>query len=351
MKLITTLIIALFMTSIIQAQDWANLNQFRKENQQLSVQKSNENRIVFFGDSITEGWSKFDSSFFKGRPYINRGISGQTTPQMLIRFTQDVVNLNPRVVVILAGTNDIAGNSGPSTLKMILDNIIAMTQIAQANSIEVVLSSVHPVFDYPWKQGLKPAEKIDSLNGMIKKFAEENDAIYLDYYSAMVNEQKGLDSNYTYDGVHPNIKGYEIMAPLAEEAINKVLNQKNNNKNILGLRTTVYKVGNLIEAKEWYAKAFEITPYFDEPFYVGFNIGGYELGLLPEENPTTEKAESVITYWGVNEIEKVYKHFLASGAKEHEKPNSVGGPLMVASVKDPWGNIIGLIYNPVFKLP
>jgi len=120
--------------------------------------------------------------------------------------------------------------------------------------------------------------------------------------------------------------------------------------NILGLRTTIYKVGELEKAKKWYATAFETEPYFDEAFYVGFNIGGYELGLLPEENPTSEKTESVLTYWGVNEIEKVYKHFIESGATEHEKPHSVGGPLMVASVKDPWGNIIGLIYNPAFKL-
>lgn len=128
-------------------------------------------------------------------------------------------------------------------------------------------------------------------------------------------------------------------------------NIKNMEKqDILGLRTTIYNVGDINKAKKWYAKAFGIEPYFDEPFYVGFNIGGYELGLLPEENPTTEKLESVFTYWGVNEIEKVYNHFLDSDAIEHEKPHSVGGPLMVASVKDPWGNIIGLIYNPAFKL-
>ena len=120
--------------------------------------------------------------------------------------------------------------------------------------------------------------------------------------------------------------------------------------NILGLRTTIYKVGDIEKAKKWYAISFGIEPYWDEPFYVGFNIGGYELGLLPEENATTEKAESVVTYWGVNEIEKVYNHFLESGAVENEKPHSVGGALMVATVKDPWGNIIGLIYNPEFKL-
>ena len=128
------------------------------------------------------------------------------------------------------------------------------------------------------------------------------------------------------------------------------IKDKMKERNILGLRTTIYKVGDLEKAKKWYTTAFEVEAYFNEDFYVGFNIGGYELGLLPEEKPTTEKAESVLTYWGVNEIEKVYKHFIESGATEHEKPHSVGGPLMVASVKDPWGNIIGLIYNPVFKL-
>lgn len=119
---------------------------------------------------------------------------------------------------------------------------------------------------------------------------------------------------------------------------------------ILGLRTTIYNVENLAKAKKWYSKAFGMEPYFDEPFYTGYNIGGYELGLLPEENPTKEKPDSVLTYWGVNEIEKIYARFLENGATEHEKPHSVGGPLMVASVKDPWGNIIGLIYNPEFKL-
>lgn len=122
------------------------------------------------------------------------------------------------------------------------------------------------------------------------------------------------------------------------------------NQDILGLRTTIYIVGDIEKAKDWYALAFKTEPYWDEAGYVGFNIGGYELGLLPDENPTTEKIESVITYWGVNEIEKVYDHFLESGAIEHEKPHSVGEPLMVASVIDPWGNVIGLIYNPAFKL-
>lgn len=122
------------------------------------------------------------------------------------------------------------------------------------------------------------------------------------------------------------------------------------NQNILGLRTTIYKVGDLEEAKKWYAKAFGTEPYFDETFYVGFNIGGYELGLLPEENPTTEKEDSVLTYWGVEDIEQMYINFISFGATQHEQPHSVGGPLKVASVKDPWGNVLGLIFNPEFKL-
>ena len=121
-------------------------------------------------------------------------------------------------------------------------------------------------------------------------------------------------------------------------------------KNILGLRTTIYKVGDLEKAKAWYATAFETEPYFVEPYYVGFNIGGYELGLLPEENPTREKPESVLTYWGVDEIDRMFDHFIKQGATENEKPFSVGGELMTATVKDPWGNVIGLIYNPAFRL-
>lgn len=139
-----------------------------------------------------------------------------------------------------------------------------------------------------------------------------------------------------------------VFSQQISELTDSIINMEK--QDILGLRTTIYKVGDLNIAKEWYAKAFEIEPYFDEPFYVGYNIRGYELGLLPEENPTTEKPESVLTYWGVNEIEKVYNHFIKSGATESEKPHSVGEPLMVAAVKDPWGNVIGFIYNPVFKL-
>jgi lysophospholipase L1-like esterase len=175
------------------------------------------------GNSITEGWSKFLPEFFEAKPYVNRGISGQTTPQMLLRFRQDVINLKPKVVIILAGTNDIAGNTGPSTLQMIMDNIISMTELSISNDIKVVLCSVIPAFDYPWSTGLNPNEKIPQLNNMIKTYAESNNLYYLDYFSKMADENNGLKDELTYDGVHPNKAGYEVMSPLAEEAIKKAL--------------------------------------------------------------------------------------------------------------------------------
>jgi len=208
----------------IQAQDWANLNKYQKENTTLKPLTPGQKRIVFMGDSITEGWPFLD--FFAGKPYVNRGISGQTTPQMLIRFRPDVIALKPSVVVIMAGINDIAGNTGPSTLEMITDNIFSMAELAKANHIKVILCSVLPAFDFPWRQGLEPAEKVVVLNKMIKKYADANGILYLDYYSAMVNDQKGLKAEYSGDGVHPNKAGYEVMNPLVEKAIAKVLAKK-----------------------------------------------------------------------------------------------------------------------------
>ena len=219
------LVLLLFSGGFSYAQDWPNLNRFKEENAKLGLPSPGENRVVFMGNSITIGWGRISPDFFSGRPYINRGISGQTTPQMLVRFRADVINLKPAVVLILAGTNDIAGNTGPSTLKMIEDNIVSMAEIAKANGIEVVLSSVLPVYDYPWKPGLEPAEKIATLNKFLKNYAEENGAIYLDYYSSMVDERKGMKEEYASDGVHPNEAGYKVMEPLAEEAIKKALIQ------------------------------------------------------------------------------------------------------------------------------
>jgi lysophospholipase L1-like esterase len=178
------------------------------------------------GNSITEGWINNRPEFFTGKSYVNRGISGQTTPQMLVRFRPDVINLKPAVVIILAGTNDIAGNTGPSTLEMILDNLISMAELAKAKKIKVVLSSVLPVFDYPWKPGLNPADKIIALNLMIKNYADKNGIIYVDYFTPMVDDRKGLKKELSGDGVHPNADGYKIMEPIAEEAIKKALGKK-----------------------------------------------------------------------------------------------------------------------------
>lgn len=203
--------------------DWPNLARYKNENVKLGLPSQAENRVVFIGNSITEGWLQFNPEFFEGKPYINRGISGQTTPQMLIRFRPDVINLKPKVVVILAGTNDIAGNTGPSTLEMIEDNIASMVDIAKANNIKVVLCSVLPVYDYPWKPGLNPAEKIISLNKWIKDYANRNEIFYVDYFTPMADEQNGLKEEYSEDGVHPNEAGYKVMAPLVEKAIAEVL--------------------------------------------------------------------------------------------------------------------------------
>ncbi len=203
--------------------DWANLARFREDNEKIATAVPNENRIVFMGNSITEGWSQADPAFFAGKPYINRGISGQTTPQMLIRFRSDVINLKPAVVVILAGINDIAGNTGPSTLEMIEGNLASMVELARANGIRVVLSSVLPAYDFPWRPGLQPAEKVVKLNYWIKAFAENQGCIYLDYFTPMADEKHALRAEYTYDGVHPNLTGYRIMEPLVEEAIQKAL--------------------------------------------------------------------------------------------------------------------------------
>lgn len=186
----------------------------------------NENRVVFMGNSITANWQQYFASMFPGKPYIGRGISGQTTPQMLVRFRQDVIALEPAVVVILAGTNDIAGNTGPATLEMIEGNIASMAEMARANGIEVVLASVLPVRDYPWKPGLEPAPKIIALNAWMKDYVAQHGAIYADFHSAMADAQGGMRSGLSSDGVHPNEAGYRIMTPLVEQAIGQALRAK-----------------------------------------------------------------------------------------------------------------------------
>jgi len=209
-------------------QDWPALARYRDANAKTEPPAGNQMRAVFMGDSITDGWKL--ANYFSGKPYINRGISGQTTPQMLIRFRPDVLALKPRVVVILAGTNDLAGNTGPMTLQEIEDNLVSMSELAKANHIRVVLASVLPVSDYESRDGKpiirttqRPPEKIKALNEWMRSYAVQNKLTYLDYYSAMMDDKGFLREELSEDGLHPNSKGYAIMAPLAEAAIAKAL--------------------------------------------------------------------------------------------------------------------------------
>ena len=218
------LLTVIFMMNSLNAQDWPNFKEFQEANARLPQVKQNEKRVVFMGNSITIGWLQTHPDFFKNKPYVNRGISGQTTPQMLVRFRADVVDLEAAAVVLLAGTNDIAGNTGPVTLEMILDNIKSMTEIAQANDIKVILCSVLPAFDYPWRPGLAPNIKIPKLNKMIKRYAEESGAYYLDYFTALEDGNNGMIKEYTTDGVHLTLEGYQVMEPLVENVLQKVLN-------------------------------------------------------------------------------------------------------------------------------
>jgi len=206
-----------------QNEDWPNLEKYAEADEELGIPSAGEKRVVFMGNSITESWGIIDSSFFKDNGYIDRGISGQTSSQMLLRFRQDVINLKPAVVVILAGTNDIAENTGPISLRDILGNIISMTQLAEASNIKVILCSVLPAYDFPWHRGLKPADKIIKLNSMIKSYCDEKNIPYVDYYSKMVDEEKGLDKKYTNDGVHPTLAGYKVMDPLIDKEIKAAL--------------------------------------------------------------------------------------------------------------------------------
>lgn len=221
-----SLIIFLLIGNIMIAQqDWPNFTKYKEDNLKLGLPKPGENRIVFMGNSITECWSLIDTAFFKENSFINRGIGGQTTPQMLVRFRADVVQLKTNVVVILAGTNDIAGNTGPSTLEMIEDNLASMVEIAISNNIKVVMCSVLPVYDYPWSPGLQPAQKIVDLNKWIKSYSEKKEVAYADFFTPMADEKNGLKKVYSEDGVHPNLAGYKVMNPIVQKAIENVLKQ------------------------------------------------------------------------------------------------------------------------------
>ena len=212
-------------------KDWPQLARYHDDNTKVMPPAKNELRVVFMGDSITDGWDAPNmGGFFPGKPYVNRGISGQTTPQMLIRFRPDVIDLKPRVVVILAGTNDLAGNTGPTTLEAIEANLISMAELARANGIRVVFASLLPVSDYEMRDG-KPIvqtvrrspDKIIVLNDWMKDYAARNHLIYLDYFSAMVDGKGFFKDELSNDGLHPNAAGYAVMNPLAEAAIQSSL--------------------------------------------------------------------------------------------------------------------------------
>ena len=205
-----------------ELQDWNQLGRYHQDDLRLEAQPRVPGRVVFLGDSITDIWNL--QKFFPGKPYINRGISGQTSSQMLLRFRQDVIDLKPKVVVILAGTNDIAENTGPVTLEQVEGNLMSMAQLATANHIRVVLCSVLPSAHYWWHPELKdPAPRIVALNKWIKAYAAEKGYVYVDYYSAMADAAGGLPKKLSPDGVHPSAAGHAVMAPLAESGIEKAL--------------------------------------------------------------------------------------------------------------------------------
>lgn len=198
--------------------DWPQFGRYAEADAALPA--TEPGRVVFYGDSITDAWTRNGGTFFPGKPYVNRGISGQTTEQMVVRFRQDVINLHPTTVVILAGTNDIAGNTGPETQATIEDDFRSMVDLARANNIRVVLASVLPSSGYPWRPSAgNPAEKIRALNDWLKSYAAQQGITYLDYYSAMAGPDGGMKPGISIDGVHPNAAGYAIMEPLAEKAL------------------------------------------------------------------------------------------------------------------------------------
>jgi lysophospholipase L1-like esterase len=208
--------------------DWPQLGRYRIDNAALEPAPLGEQRVVFYGDSVTDFWGRREDTgeFFPGKPYINRGISGQTTAQMVLRFRQDVIDLHPAAAVILAGTDDIAGNTGPMTAEMTEDNFRSMVELAKANGIRVILASLTPTSDYPWRRGLAPGAKIKVLNDWLQGYCADRSLTYLDYYSSMANATGGMKPGISFDGLHPNAKGYAIMTPLAQAAIDKTLGRR-----------------------------------------------------------------------------------------------------------------------------
>jgi lysophospholipase L1-like esterase len=206
-----------------QLADWAQLGRYRNDNAPLGAPKAGELRVVFYGDSITDGWGRTRGKFFPDKPWVNRGISGQTTPQMVVRFQQDVIGLHPEAVVILAGINDIAGNTGAESLGTIEDNFRSMVALAKSAHIRVVLSSVLPAAAFPWHRGVDPREEVVALNQWLQGFASEQGLVFLNYYPALVGPDGGMKAGLAVDGIHPSDAGYAVMEPLARVAVGKAL--------------------------------------------------------------------------------------------------------------------------------
>jgi lysophospholipase L1-like esterase len=225
------LLITVLISNSINAQnkieqnwiEWANFKKYATQNSSVPAPAMNEKRVVFLGNSIFEGWLSLRPEFFAGKPYYDRGISGQTTPQMLLRFYDDVVALNPTVLVLKAGINDIAQNNGPYDPNHTFNNIKSIVLLAKANKIKVVLCSVLPANDFRWRPGLDPADKVIALNENLKAFAKSSGTLYLDLYSSVVDDKKGMKKEYSEDGVHPNVDGYKVMELLVEKAIKSLL--------------------------------------------------------------------------------------------------------------------------------
>ncbi|MES2810645.1 MAG: SGNH/GDSL hydrolase family protein [Bacteroidota bacterium] len=224
--IIPALLLIAATTSAQDKKDWPGIGRYEKANANTPPPTKGKVRVVYMGDSITDAWINNDSTFFKANNYIDRGISGQTTGQMLIRFRPDVIIHKPDVVVILAGINDIAENNGPSKLEDVMGNIKSMAELARANKIKVVLSSILPAAAFPWKPTIDPKEKVKALNEMIQTYAAENKFIYLDYFTPMTDENRGLPKKWSGDGIHPNLDGYKVMEPLAQSAIAAALKAK-----------------------------------------------------------------------------------------------------------------------------
>jgi lysophospholipase L1-like esterase len=235
------------MPDVSVIQNWADQKRYKDDNEKLLADSSQrkEIRAVFMGNSITDFWINQSPEFFKDNDFVNRGINRQTSPQMLLRFRQDVIALHPKAVVIECGTNDIAGNTGPSTLEMIGDNITSMAELAKANKIIVILGSVLPANKFLWRPEVEPADKIIALNDWIKDYAIKHQFGYINYYDAMVDDQKGLKNEYSEDGVHPNKEGYEVMEKVAAPVIRKVVGGKLVIQQYIPMDSTFPLIGSL----------------------------------------------------------------------------------------------------------